>query len=60
MTLTQLLQKIEDGTYSINNKQDSTEIKKYYFDIEEDNRKIISKKYVKKWVATSCIKVYIS
>lgn len=49
MTLTQLLQKIEDGTYSINNKQDSIEIKKYYFDIKEDNRKIISKKYVKKW-----------
>ena len=49
MTLTQLLQKIEDETYSINNKQDSTEIKKYYFDIEEDNRKIISKKYIKKW-----------
>jgi hypothetical protein len=49
MTLTQLFQKIEDGTYSINNKQDSTEIKKYYFDIDEDNRKIISKKYIKKW-----------
>lgn len=44
MTLTQLLQKIEDGTYSINNKEDSTEIKKYYFDIDEDNRKIIRKK----------------
>lgn len=49
MTLTQLLQKIEDGKYSINNKEDSTKIKKYYYDIDEDNRKIISKKYVKDW-----------
>jgi len=49
MTLKQLLQKIEDGKYYINNKEDSTKIKKYYYDIDEDNRKIISKKYVKDW-----------
>jgi hypothetical protein len=49
MTLKQLRKKIKDGDYSIKNKEDSNEIKKYYFDIDEDNRKIISKKYVKDW-----------
>lgn len=49
MTFKQLRKKIKDGDYSINNKEDSTEIKKYYSDIDEENRKIISKKYVKHW-----------
>lgn len=49
MTYKQLRKKINDGEYSINNQDDSKEIKKYYFDIDEDNRKIISKKYVKGW-----------
>ena len=49
MTMKQLRKKIKDGDYSINNSTDSNEIKKYYFDIDKDDRKIISKKYVKDW-----------
>lgn len=49
MAYKQLRKKIKDGDYSIKNKDDSNQIKKYYFDIDEDNRKIISKKYVKDW-----------
>lgn len=49
MTYKQLRKKIKDGEYSINDTKDSNEIKKYWFDIDEDNRKIISKKYVKEW-----------
>ena len=45
MAYKQLRKKIKDGDYSIKNKDDSNQIKKYYFDIDKDNRKIISKEY---------------
>lgn len=49
MTLKQLRKKISAGEYSINDSKDFSEIKKYWHDINEDYRIIISKKIIKNW-----------